>query len=273
MKIVVFGSSGYIGASVYQSLQTIWDAEVVGTYRNEPAFPELIQLDINEAEDFSTVYKQEKPDVVIWLLMGGVKEYKLSERGLMHLITHLTPNTKLIYLSSDFVFAEGNGPYTEEDMRSIMPEGKTFSGYANAKAKAEKLIEQELTNYVILRAGPVYGENAVGKRDAHTERLINRMEKSEVARYREDVVRTFIHLDDLAEVIKESVTSKLTGTYHVGREKGQSFYEFLKEQAEEEGYDPELVQPDSEKETMQSQPRNLVLNTERVRRFSRVPIR
>src|SRR5699024_12022042 len=73
----------------------------------------LYKLEVNEPESFSRLYKNENPDVVIWSVMSGPDEYELMEQGFMHLLSHLTPDTKLVYMSSDLVFSDGNGPYEE----------------------------------------------------------------------------------------------------------------------------------------------------------------
>lgn len=273
MKICVFGGSGYVGASIYKRLQNEWGNSVVGTYRREPAFLDMVQLDLNEPEKFSQFFKEEQPDIVIWAAMAGPKEYKLSDQGLIHLMTHLTPCTKLIYLSSDFVFSTGKGPYEEIDRLCLMPEGKIYSNYANAKVKAEKLIQQELTNYIILRTGPVFGLNAVGERDQHTKFLLDNLKANNPVQYRDDLIRTFIHIDDLSEVTSELARTNITGVYHVGREEPQSFYQFMKEQAEANDFNPELVELDTKRATMKNQPENLALITNQIKRVSRVVYR
>lgn len=172
MKVCVFGANGYVGSSVYKVLKDISGIEVSGTFLEEPSmFDDLVKLDVNEPESFSEYFKEEQPDVVVWSVMAGPNEHELTDQGLIHLITHLTPETKLIYLSSDFVYSAGNGPYKEEDPLSTLPEDHTFSNYTNAKVKAERLIDKELTNYAILRAGPIYGENEIGKLDERTDKL------------------------------------------------------------------------------------------------------
>src|SRR5699024_6958074 len=113
MKVCVFGASGYVGASIYEKIKKRQELEVIGTYLEEAGFSNLVRLDVNEADDLSRFFKKERPDIVICSVMSGPEEGRVSDQGLIHLITHLEPNTKLIYISSDFVFARGRGPYFE----------------------------------------------------------------------------------------------------------------------------------------------------------------
>lgn len=271
-KICVFGANGYVGTSVFEALRQHEQAQVIGADANTEAVPGLVRLDVNDPERFSAFYKKERPDVVVWSVMAGPQEYELSDQGLLHLIAHLTPCTKLVYISSDFVFARGKGPYTEQDPLQLMPETYALSNYANAKIKAEKFIQRELTNYIILRSGPVYGENARGRLDVQTEKLERLAPLGKPAAYRDDLVRTFVHIDDLVKIVVEMSLNKRTGIYHVGRDKAQSFYEFMKEQAVERGYDPDLVVKEERKLQMNT-PQNLGLITERIRTVIRQQIK
>lgn len=266
MKVCVFGASGYLGASVYKRLTDIPDMDVVGTYLDDPErFEGLEKLDINQPESFSDFFKKEDPDVVIWSVMSGPKEYELTDHGFTHLLTHLTPQTKLIYISSDLVFSEGKGPYTEEDPITALPEDHIYSNYTNGKVKAERLIGKELVNYTILRAGPIYGENQIGKLDADTDHLTAQLQLGKSAAFRDDLIRTFVHVEDLAKVIVELTQKDVKGTYHVGPSKRQSFYQFIKMTAERTGYDTSFIEKEAEhEEADQEIPKDTSLITEKI---------
>src|SRR5699024_7951089 len=225
MKVCVFGASGYVGSLVYKKLEEQPDLDVVGTYLTESEkMNGLYKLDVNDPESFSMFYKKEKPDVVIWSVMSGPNEHELINQGLVHLLTHITPSTKLVYMSSDFVFSDGNGPYEEEDPITALPADHIYHNYTNAKVKAQRLIANELSNYVILRAGPIYGENKAGKLDAYSERLTHHLQAGKDVSYRDDLVRTFVHVEDLAGTIVKMTLNDITGIYHVGQEEPKSFY-------------------------------------------------
>lgn len=266
MKICVFGASGYVGTSVYKSLESMEHLEVSGTYLDHtPIFDNLYKLDINEPESFSDFFKKESPDVVIWSVMNGPNEHVLTDQGLLHLITHLTPATKLIYISSDFVYSAGKGPYAEEEHLSTLPDDHIFSNYTNAKVKAERFIHNELSNYVILRAGPVYGENQVRKIDERTEKLFRQLDLGQPIAFRDDLVRTFVHVEDLANVIVEILEKEITGIFNVGPSEKLSFYEFMSGIADQFGYHSNLVKKASEyEEADQEIPKDTSLITEKI---------
>ncbi|MBP1969811.1 dTDP-4-dehydrorhamnose reductase [Virgibacillus natechei] len=266
MKVCVFGASGYVGTSVYKSLESMEDFEVSGTYLDHnPIFDNLYKLDINEPESFSDFFKKESPDVVIWSVMNGPNEHVLTDQGLLHLITHLTPATKLIYISSDFVYSAGKGPYVEEDPLSTLPNDHLFSTYTNAKVKAERFILNELSNYVILRVGPVYGENQAGKMDERTEKLFRQLDSGQPIAFRDDLIRTFVHVEDLANVIVEMLEKDIIGIFNVGPSEKRSFYEFMSGIADQFGYHSNLVEKDSEyEEADQEIPKDTSLITEKI---------
>lgn len=264
MKAVVFGSGGYVGASIYEALRNESKLQVLGVDLNEETKENTVQLDVNDPENFSQVYKEIQPDVIIWALMAGAEEHRLSDEGLLHLISHMTPSTKLVYLSSDYVFAKGKGPYSETDVLQLMADDHGMSTYANAKIKAERFIEKELSNFVILRSGPVYGKNARGKLDAHSEKLEETVARGVPAKFRDDLIRTFVHIEDLSKIVAEMALNDRTGIYHVGPGKQESFYGFMKNQAGLAGYDTELVKKEERKLEMKL-PQNTALLTERLR--------
>ncbi|GGJ82933.1 NAD(P)-dependent oxidoreductase [Lentibacillus kapialis] len=266
MKVCVFGASGYLGASVYRLLKETPDTDVAGTCLEERAvFDDLYKLDVNDPESFSEFFKATQPDVVVWSVMSGPDEDELIQEGLRHLITHMTPDTKLIYVSSDFVFADGYGPYNEDDTMSKLPDEHVLSTYANAKVKAENFITQDLKNYVILRAGPIYGENQIGKRDERTDQLVSQLRLGKTAAFRDDLIRTFVHVEDLASVIIEFGQNDVTGIYHAGPLRSNSFYDFMQQTAEQNGFNRCHVEKAAEAEEVDKEvPKNTVLNTEKI---------
>lgn len=275
MKVCVFGASGYVGASVYEKLKDVNDIDVSGTYLEDPAlFDELVKLDINEPESFSNYYKAENPDVVIWSVMDGPNEHDLTDKGLMNLITFISPETKLIYISSDFVFSAGEGPHSEDDPLSTLPDDHIFSTYTNAKVKAERLINNELSNFVILRAGPIHGENLIGKLDEHTDKLSYHLRSGKSIAFRKDLIRTFVQVDDLADVVVKMAQRDVTGVFNTGPSTADSFYNFMRAEAEQMGYNPNLVEKASEyEEADQEIPKDTSLNTEKIHKTLKLKFR
>ncbi|MYL40956.1 sugar nucleotide-binding protein [Virgibacillus salexigens] len=267
MKVCVFGASGYVGSSVYKRLKEIPKVSVSGTYLDEPPlFDDLTRLDINEPESFSDFYKAEQPDVIVWSVMSGPQEQQLTEQGLMHLLTHITPETKLVYISSDYVYSAGKGPYSETDPVTTLPDEHKLSNYANGKVKAERFIANELTNYVIVRVGPVFGENQIGKMDERTDRLSYHLRAGKAIHFRDDLFRTFCHVEDLAEVIVEMVSNDIVGVFNAGSTEPKSFYEFMGLTAEQLGFDPGFVEKASEEEEVDQEiPKNTSLHTEKIK--------
>ncbi|GAA0436019.1 SDR family oxidoreductase [Lentibacillus halophilus] len=266
MNVCVFGASGYLGSTVYQLLKNEPSLDVSGTYLTDPgAFTDLHKLDVNDPESFSGFYKTMQPDVVVWSVMSGTYEDDLINEGLLHLLDHLRPETKLIYLSTDFVFSDGNGPYNEEDYVSKWPDEHTLSTYANAKIKAERMIADQVTNYAILRAGPIYGENHLGQQDERTKQLKETLANEQITAYRPDLIRTFVHVEDLAAAVVAFVSNGLTGIYHTGAKRQASFYTFMRKMTEMLGYQPERIEKAPEDDQPDKEmPKNTALSTEKI---------
>lgn len=277
MKVCVFGATGYLGASIYRKLSNYIGDHVVGTYRTNPIYSkELYQLDINDPEAFSAFYKEEKPDAVVWAVRSDQEEEVLVNNGLTHLLTHLTPETKLIYVSSDRVFSEGDGPYGEEITVTKLPEDHPQSNYTNAKIKAEYLIENELSQYLILRSGPLYGQNELGKWDKRTQQLEKELSNENETVRSAESIRTFVHVQDLSSLIIEMLHREERGIYHAGPSKSESYFSFSKKMAEQIDWDSNLIVKEEKNKEVLSNPLDTSLHTDKLRqivntRFREVP--
>ncbi|WP_077623518.1 sugar nucleotide-binding protein [Sediminibacillus massiliensis] len=266
MKICVFGADGYLGSAIYKILKEKGNFHVSGTYYQEPVhgLEDLEELDINQPEAFSTYYKNHEPDVVIWSLMNTEEEDVLVNEGLTHLITHLSPETKLIYLSSDFVFSAGEGPYSEEDQPKQLSEDNPRSVYVNGKIKAEKIIQKEIGNYLILRMGPLYGENLLGINDERSSKLEESLSAGENVFKSDLLIRSFAHVQDIAKAVVELVPQDLSGIFHMGPDQHASYHSFYRKRAQELSLDPGMVKEQPPEETDPSLPINTSLETKKL---------
>ncbi|SDK16768.1 sugar nucleotide-binding protein [Sediminibacillus albus] len=248
MRISVFGADGYLGTSIYHLLKQEESNKVSGTCFREPRETEGMEhVDINQPEAFSLFYKKHQPDIVIWALMDMENEELLVAQGLTHVITHLTTQTKFIYLSSHDIFSEGEGPYNEDDHPKKLPEDNPKAAYTNAKIKAERIIQKQLNDYIILRTGPLYGKNRAGELDKRSLLLEESLAKGEPIEKSDDLIRTFTHIDDITTAIAELTKANLTGIFHAGPQQHVSYQSFYRKRAMELGYDPGMVKAQPEK--------------------------
>ncbi|MEK4823949.1 sugar nucleotide-binding protein [Niallia sp. FSL W8-0951] len=236
MKIIILGSTGFLGFSLFALASSISDFSVYGTSRFPNAHSHILQLDINNKHQVTQLMNHIDPDVVIWSLMDGENEKQLIEIGLNNILTAIPPKTKLIYLSTDAVFVDGKGNYSETDLPGFLPSEAPLSTYINAKHIGEELLLTNHTNHIIIRTGPIYGKNANQDIEARTKRLIHKIKKYGYANTPANTFKTFVHIDDLSKAIIEIINMNLTGVLHVGPIQKESYYSFYVKRLSQIGF-------------------------------------
>lgn len=121
----------------------------------------IVQVDLRNEKAVVEIIAEYRPDFIIHLaamknLMFCEKNKALSHKTnfgttevLVNLCTKL--NIHFIYFSSDYVFGNAKKDWREED--HICP----TTQYGKDKAASEKLIQECLTNYTIVRTAQLYG--------------------------------------------------------------------------------------------------------------------
>ena len=231
MKVLIFGSSGLVGSSVFKILNTKSSyKEIVGSTRKD--------TNLFDYEETFNCINEVKPDIVINAAakVGGIlanntlrsefiiENLKINLNILESL--KLLPNIKLINLGSSCIYpSDAKNPIKEEYVMtgSLEP---TNSPYAMAKLTAieigDALTKQYGTKVVNLMPTNLYGPNDnFSENESHViPGLIARMHKAKLKK--DDTfniwgtgepLREFLYAEDLAEaidfVIQNDINEKL----------------------------------------------------------------
>lgn len=116
-------------------------------------------------------------------------------------------NSKVVYISTDYVFDGENGPYTE------LAETNPINIYGQHKLLAEQCIQQ-LASSLIIRVTNVFGEEQRGKN--FVSRLINNTLSNKRLELPTDQYATPINALDIAKAVYLLVRDKQEGVYHLG---------------------------------------------------------
>lgn len=133
----------------------------------------------------------------------------------------LSTNTKLIHISTDFVFdGLSNLPYTEEN------ETNPLSVYGKTKLEGELVIQDVLKEYFIVRTSWLYSEYANNFMKTMLRLGAERSELGVIS----DQIGSPTYAKDLAEVVIKIINSDNNkfGVYHYSNEGIASWYDFAK---------------------------------------------
>jgi dTDP-4-dehydrorhamnose reductase len=266
MKVLVLGASGFLGGKVYRNLKDKY--EVLGTYFSSKENDELARIDINNYNDVRKVFEEFKPDIVIWCLLNMNNEKKLTEIGLSNVIKSLDYSSKLIYISTDGFYG-GNGDYREDVELKHYSVENPLSAYVNAKIDGEKAVISH-KNHAIVRTGPLYGQDINNNWDKRITDLINTLSQNKKIYRSSNLYKTFVQVDDLANLIGEIVEKDYKGIIHVGPGEKESYFTFNRKIARKLNLNEELILEDiieQEQSNLKGIPLDTSMNTEKCRRL------
>jgi len=145
-------------------------------------------------------------------------------------------NTKLIHLSTDFVFDGEKGNYVETDVPNPL------SVYAKSKFDAENLvIHSGLKNWVVARTMIIYGVTENMSRSNVVLWAKSSLEKGEVINVVDDQFRAPTLAEDLAVGCLLLIENDANGIYHLSGPERFSILELVKNVADYFGLDQALI--------------------------------
>ncbi len=245
VRIIVFGANGFLGAHVYRKLVKRHgsDALVVGTCSTHSQMPGLISLDVMMHGAVQALLQEVKPDVVIWCVKAreGQDEVRITQGGLSTLVDQVGRSSRIIFVSSDAVLPGSSGHY-REDTPPVASRGVTaLDHYINGKIAAERLIAEASSNFCIVRPGPIFGTRVTGGWDDRTHRMLEALGRGAGLQQPWNLVRTYSHVQDLADSLCELSQSQVNGVLHVGAPLPTSHFDFGKVLAHRAGYPVQSV--------------------------------
>ena len=244
MKILVLGGSGLIGNFFIRNSINL---EIITTFnKTKINASNAISKKINLPEDWAKLQDlilEEKPDVVLNSMAFSNSDFcetnkeevytlhvKVSEK-----ITTLCSkiNSKIVFLSTDYVFDGKKGNYTESD------ETNPINYYGHNKDLAEKITLKNKNN-LVLRTAMVYGLSSKVRFLRYV--IENLRENKEINTY-DDIFNSATLLDDLTNGISKAIEFDANGIYHMAGPSCVSRFDFAKTIAKVFNFNENLVKP------------------------------
>jgi dTDP-4-dehydrorhamnose reductase len=255
-QIAVIGSSSMVGSRFCELSDQ--NFKLVKADLNDN-----VSIDITDKESVENFFQNNKFDAVILFsaftdVDGAEKQrgdnqglcWKINVDGVRNIVGSCRQhNKKLIFISTDFVFDGKNGPYSEND--PVATEPNLVSWYGLSKIEGEKIIEENLQDYIILRISYPYRANFPQKPDLF-RKILDSYKQNNLFPMFDDQKLTPTFIDDLAAAIKALLEKDQRGIFHLASPQVSTPFEIAKFLIKTFNGDPNVVKSGSLVEFMQS---------------------
>ncbi|MEO8664615.1 MAG: sugar nucleotide-binding protein [Ignavibacteria bacterium] len=208
MKILITGGSGLLGQYLNRALSR--DSEILTLYNSNIGNCgkyNSLKTDLTDFTSLKKIFSSFMPDLVIHTAAISRPETcdELPEEFVLSVNLYSTIelaklcdqyNAKLIYTSTDLVYAGNQGAMLKEDAH-LDP----VSLYADTKLKSENEIQKIFDNYIILRTSLLYGMGLNHSMN-NFHSMYNNFKNNKPAKLFYDQYRTPLSLSDASELIR-----------------------------------------------------------------------
>ncbi len=248
MRIFITGGSGLLGQYLNKTLNnnhTILTQyyEHVGNC-NQFNSVQLSLIDFNKLEN---VLSDFKPDVVIHT--GAISSAQIAEKYSHSYVYDVNVNatrkiaeicdklnSKLIYTSTDLVYAGYRGSLLNESSKLI-----PISFYAESKLMGEVKIQETFDNYIILRMALLIGFG-LNHSSCFFQTIYNNLKLNKPIKLFTNQYRSPLELNDAARMINELIEKEVAGEIiNFGGNQRLSRFELGEIICEEGGFDKKLL--------------------------------
>lgn len=236
MNALVIGATGLVGGQLLRALAAAGQ-DAVGTYYAHP-MPNLIPLDVRDAgvvrervahTKAAVVYLPASLTHVDHCETHPDESFACNVTGVRNVAA---TGARIVYFSSDYVFAGDRGPYRESD-----PTGPV-SVYGRHKVLAEQSLPP---GALIIRTTVVYGWEVLGKNFVY--RLRQTLDEGKELRVPADQIGSPTYAPNLARAAVALERKGATGVYHVAGPQRASRYDFAIEAARVFDLNGGLIRP------------------------------
>lgn len=215
MKVLITGANGQLG----RALQKVLIEDELYLY-------DAHDMDITNFEKVEEIIGIKKPDVIINcaahtkvdLCEEDVENaYKINAIGARNLaIASSKMNSKLVHISTDYVF-EGNNPVALREDELVNPN----TIYGKSKLMGEEFVKSLSKKHFIIRTAWLYGDG-----DNFVRTMLKLSKQHKKLKVVNDQIGTPTSTKDLANLINKLIRTEYYGTYHGTCHGKCSWYDF-----------------------------------------------
>jgi len=217
MRILITGGSGLLGQ--YLNIYLSEKNEILTIYNNHPGNClkyNNLKSDLRNRTELEVIFNQFKPDVVVHTaaVSDTLIKAAITPKDVYEINVNVTKNiaelcdkfgSKIIYTSTDLVYAGYRGSYLSEDSKLI-----PVSLYAETKLMGEVKIREVSDNYIILRTALLFGFGLNHSR-CHFHKIYDELKRGNPVKVFIDQYRSPLSLIEAANLIAGLINLNLKG--------------------------------------------------------------
>lgn len=249
--------------------------------KRRTSLPRVKQFDITDRDATRRLVKETRPNVIVNAAAITNVDYcethrdearKVNVDGVSNLAEAASENnSRLVHISTDYVFDGAVGHYTEDDTP------RPLGYYGQTKLESEKIVSK-LSNYGIARSSVIFGWNPPETSGTPSDSVkpmnfalfvVDKLKRSETVIAVRDQYSSPTFADNLAEALLRLARHPGNGIFHIAGRSCLSRYEFAVRVGALFGYSTQLVQPvfSNEFKQIAARPKNSCLQVEKAEKI------
>ncbi len=250
LKVLITSGGGLLGQ--YLNIELSKKFEILTLYHKNAGNAREYnskQIDLINLEEVENIVKEFYPDVIVHnaaisnpamadeLPPNYTYKVNVSATEVLAAVAE-SINARIIYTSTDLVYAGYRGSNLNEDSK-IIP----ASLYSETKMMGEIKVRRVTDNYLILRTALMYGFGLNHSKN-HFTHVIEKLKSGESVSLFTDQFRSPLELSDAARMISELIQKEISGeTINFGGPERLSRYELGLKACKVFGLDEKLIKP------------------------------
>lgn len=249
MKVLITGGSGFLGQ--YLNIVLSEKHDLLTTFYNNCGNCiqyNSVKIDLRDFTEVEKIFSKFLPEVVIHTaaVSDTLLNSSINPKDVYNINVRVTEelaklcknfNAKLIYTSTDLVYAGYRGSFLKEDAKLI-----PVSLYAESKLMGEVKIRETFNNYLILRTALLFGFGLNHSR-SHFHNIYEQLRNNKPVKVFVDQFRSPISVNEAARLIGELIEKDISGEIiNFGGPERVSRYELAEKLCEIAGLNKDLLQ-------------------------------
>lgn len=275
-KVLVIGANGFLGRNIFnlRNSEVKQNLNLIAADLDNSNLPSNIpfhKIDITNYNQTIKKITKISPDIVILTAaMTHVDQCevdqnlttKINVEGTLNVVKSCKKlNSKLVFLSTDFIFDGKRSNYSYKE--TVIP--NPLNHYARTKYEAELIIYSSGIEYLICRTAVLYGWNET-KLNFITW-ILNNLKQNKTISIITDQINSPTFVINLAQIILKLIEKETKGIYHTAGDCALNRYEIALKCAEIFGYDKNLIGPIDYFEQKAIRPKNASLDISKLKKL------